>query len=151
MTQILFYEDIEPETQIIGETTTIAESEMLQFAQIWDLVPIHVDRELATRVMGGLTAPGLYLLAVKQRLIHKLDQKAAVIVSLGYDEVRFMQPVHAGDELTLVLDWLCKRPSRSRGDRGDRGIVRHRLSLVNSQGETVMTHLDTILVKRRTE
>ncbi len=75
-----------------------------------------------------------------------MEQIAAVIASLGYDEVRFHKPVRPGDELTLVVEWLEKRLSNSKKDRG---IVVHRLSLVNQHADVVMSHIDTILVRLR--
>jgi acyl dehydratase len=119
---------------------------MLEFARIWDPVPFHVDEAAGKAAFGSLTAPGIFALAFKQRLIHRVDVIPAVIASLGYDEVRFLKPVRPGDELTLVIDWVEKRPSKSRNDRG---VVVQRLSLVNQKDEVVMSHLDTILVRVR--
>lgn len=146
MTNILYFEDIEPGSQTIGPSVTVDEREMLMFAEIWDPVPIHVDKEIAMKLMGGLTAPGLYILALKQRLIHQIECSPAVIASFGYDEVRFIKPVRGGDILTLVIDWQSKRLSKSRSDRG---VVEHRLSLINQDSDLVMSHLDTMLVKVR--
>jgi acyl dehydratase len=85
-------------------------------------------------------------LALKQRLIHQLPERHAVIASFGYDEVRFHEPIRPGDTLTLVLEWLERRESTSKADRG---IVTVRLSLLNQKRATAMSHVDTILVRRR--
>jgi acyl dehydratase len=82
---------------------------------------------------------------VKQRLVHRLPPQA-VIASLGYDEVRFHAPLRPGDTVVLKQEWVSRRLSSSRPDRG---IVTIRFSLVNQAGVTVMSHLDTVLVKRR--
>ncbi len=118
--------------------------EMVDFAKRWDPLPIHVDSEVAAS-NGGLTAPGLFILAVKQRLIHQLPEHA-VIASFGYDEVRFHHPLRPGDEVHLRYEYVETRPSSSKPDRG---IVTVRLSLVRNDDEVVMSHLDTILVRRR--
>ncbi len=76
----------------------------------------------------------------------RLPERHAVIASSGYDEVRFHEPVRPGDRLTLVREWVGKRESNSKPDRG---VVTWRLSLVNQSGQTAMSHLDTILVRRR--
>jgi acyl dehydratase len=78
------------------------EDELVSFAATWDPMPMHLDRAFAA-AHGGLTAPGTYLLAVKLRLIHTLPLPRTVIASFGYDEVRFHQPVHAGEALTLEM------------------------------------------------
>jgi acyl dehydratase len=146
MPKVLFFEDIEVGRQDICGSVTVDGDEMLSFAKIWDPLPIHVDPVVANKVNGGLSAPGLYILGLKQRLLHSAQVQAAVIASFGYDEVRFLLPVRAGDQLTLVIDWTDKRLSNSRVDRG---IVTHRISLVDAGGKVVMTYLDTILVKCR--
>ena len=146
MPEILYFEDIEIGRRDICGTVLVDGDEMLAFARTWDPLPIHVDPVVAEKVNGGITAPGLYVLALKQRLLHQAPVAAAVIASLGYDEVRYRQPVRAGDRLTLTIDWTDKRLSRTRPDRG---VVEHRLSLIDPVGSEVMSHLDNILVKCR--
>ncbi len=69
-----------------------------------------------------------------------------MIAGLGYDELRFHAPVRPGDELQLRQEWLAKRESESKSDRG---IANSRVSLVNQDGVTVMSHLDSVLLRRR--
>ena len=142
----IFFDDIQPNTRIVGPSVVIDEEEMVDFARKWDPVPIHVDEEAGKAAFGSLTAPGVYVLAIKQRLLHEMERLPAVIASLGYDEVRFHKPVRPGDRLTLTVEWVEKRRSKSKPDRG---VVVHRLALVNQHNETVMSHLDTILVRVR--
>ncbi|NSY39356.1 MaoC/PaaZ C-terminal domain-containing protein [Leisingera sp. ANG59] len=146
MTALLYFDDIEIGRRDVCGSVTVDGDDMLAFAQKWDPLPIHVDMVVAQRATGGLTAPGLYVLALKQRLVHAAETKAAVIASMGYDEVRFHKPARAGDRLTLTIDWTDKRLSSSHPDRG---IVTHRLSLLDDSGDPVMSHFDTILVRRR--
>lgn len=125
-------------------TVVVDRDELVDFAERWDPLAIHVDGEVAAG-HGGVTAPGLFVLAVKQRLVHQLPEQA-VIASFGYDEVRFHHPLRPGDEVHLRYELVATRPSASKPDRG---IVTVRLSLVRSDGDVVMSHLDTILVRRR--
>ncbi len=141
---MLFYEDMTPGDSMTSPTVMVDGEEMVEFAKRWDPLPIHVD-ETAARASGGLTAPGLFMLALKQRLIHQLPEHA-VIASLGYDEVRFHAPVRPDDTLHVYYEWVDRRESTSKADRG---VVTVRLSLINQAGITVMSHVDTILVRRR--
>src|SRR5262245_1551238 len=135
-----------PAQRVVRPSSVVDKPEMIAFSIVCDPMPFHIDDEAGNAAFGGLTAPGIYVLALKQRLIHQLPEQHAVIASLGYDEVRFHEPVRPGDTLTLVLEWLNRRPSKSKGDRG---IVTARFSLINQDGTTVMSHLDTVLVRRR--
>ncbi len=141
----IYFEDV-----TVGDTLrvgpyVIAERELLEFAETWDPLPIHSDKAYAA-AHGGLTAPSVYLFAIKMRLVHKLPLRRTVIAAVGYDEVRFLRPAHPDDALSLELTWMEKRRSRTKPDRG---IVRGRYSLINAAGEVVMTHLDTILMRLR--
>ncbi len=146
MVSQLYFEDIETPSRTVGPSAVVDKDEMIAFARVWDPLPIHVDEEVGKAVFGSLTAPGLFILALKQRLLHQLQEFPAVIASLGYDEVRFHKPVRPGDTLTLIIDWSEKRLSKSRDDRG---VVVQRLSLINQDSEEVMSHIDTILVRLR--
>jgi acyl dehydratase len=141
----IFYEDIIPGAVLSAGPYVIPEQELLDFAATWDPLPIHVDKDYASQ-HGGITAPGIYLLAIKMRLVHRLPFRRTVIAGFGFDEVRFLRPVHPGDALTLELTWRDKRRSQSKPDRG---IVTGRYALTNAGGETVLSHLDTILMRLR--
>jgi acyl dehydratase len=141
----IFYEDVSPGATLRAGPYVIPEQELLEFAMAWDPLPIHVDKEFAAPY-GGITAPGLYLLAVKMRLVHRLRFRRTVIAGVGFDEVRFHRPAHPGDALTLELTWRDKRRSKSKPDRG---IVSGQYALINAAGETVLSHIDTILMRLR--
>lgn len=80
---MIFYEDMVPGGRLTVPAEPIDREEMVRFAKQWDPMPFHTD---------GSSAPGIYILAFKQRLIHRLP-KMAVLASFGYDEVRFHAPV----------------------------------------------------------
>jgi len=141
----IYFEDVIPGHVIHAGPYIIPEDEMMAFATTWDPMPMHIDRDFASK-HGGLTAPAIYLFAIKMRLVHMLPLRRTVIATVGYDEVRFHRPARLGDALTLELKWTDKRRSRSKPDRG---IVTGRYSLINAAGELVMTHLDTVLMQLR--
>src|SRR5881227_2708714 len=84
----IFFEDVIPGAVIHAGPYVIPEHELVSFAAAWDPLPIHVDKAFAAE-HGGVTAPGIYLLAVKMRLVHWLPVQRSVIATVGYDEVRF--------------------------------------------------------------
>ena len=57
----IFFDDIQPNSRIVGPSVVIDEEEMVDFARKWDPVPIHVDKEAGKAAFGSLTAPGVYL------------------------------------------------------------------------------------------
>ena len=144
--ELIFFDEIEVPSRLQGPSQTIDLQEMIDFAEVWDPLPIHLDEDFA-REYGGITASGPYLLAYRIRLIHRMEKQPAVIASFGYNEVRFKAPAHAGDEISLVLDFESKRLSSSKPDRG---IVSMRQTLINQDGQIVLTVLDNVLVRKGT-
>jgi acyl dehydratase len=143
---LIHFEEVVTGTTITGPYR-VPEDEMVAFARHWDPLPVHVDKKAAAASsFGGLIAPGTYLLAVIVSLIHALPRGFAVIASPGYDEVRFMNPVRPGDDLTLEAEVLDKRLSESKPDRG---VVRMRFTLRNQSGVAVVTMQNVMLVSRR--
>jgi len=141
----IYFEDVDVGATLGAGPYIISEQELVAFAERWDPLPAHVDKAYALE-HGGLTAPALYLFAIKMRLVYTLPLRRTVIAAIGYDEVRFHRPAHPGDALSLELQWTGKRRSRSKPDRG---IVSGRYSLRNQAGELVMSHLDTVLMRLR--
>ena len=133
---MIFYEDMVPGERLTVPGERVERSEMTRFAEEWDPMPFHVD---------GSTAPGIYMLAFKQRLLHRLP-KMAVLASFGYDELRFNKPARPGDTLSLAVEWISRRESASKPDTG---VVTLPLSLLDASGAVVLSHLDTVLVRRR--
>jgi acyl dehydratase len=147
MSESLFFDDIEPGDRFTGGSHLIDKAHMLAFAREWDPMPIHVDEAAGRAAFGSITASGLYVLAIKHLLLPTSPINAdAVIVSFGYDELRFLKPVRPGDTLTLAMECVEKRASRSRPETG---IVTVRIELANQHGEVVMSHLDTVLLRKR--
>jgi len=140
------------EDMTAGDRETIGayavdEAEMVAFARKWDPFPFHIDRASAEKsIHGGLIASGEYSMAIKQLLIHMKGVPPGVMASLGYDELRYLRPVRAGDRISLTLEVLEKRPSRSKPDRG---IVRVRTTLKNQDNTDLLTYIDNVLITKK--
>ena len=83
---------------------TVSESDVYLFAGITgDLDPNHVDKEfcrgtsLGHRVAHGALIVG-YMSAASSRILEDFDRP---MVSVGYDRIRFLKPVHFGDTITV--------------------------------------------------
>ncbi len=97
---------------------------------------MHPDPEAAeTPPFGGLIASGSPLVAPSVRLLVDHPHRAAAIPGLGWERVRFMEPVREGDTLTLTRECLEARRSRSGASRG---VIRNRIALTNQHGMRVL-------------
>ena len=141
------------EDYLVGDSIScgshhVKEEEIIGFAEEWDPLPFHIDREAAAASpFGGIVASGCHVLAIALRLINESDAAPAVLGAIGWDEVRFMEPVRPDDCLTLELECLEARPSTSNPNRG---MVRQLFTLKNQHDRIVFQFKDRILVARKT-
>lgn len=144
-----YFEDVVVGRWVESEATYgVTKEEIIAFCSDWDPLPFHIDEELARQSpMGKLFTSAIHVVAIGVRLGHgMLQEPTAIIAGLGWDEVRFMLPVCAGDELSLRATVDSKRESASKPDRG---IVTSKLVLVNQRGEDVASYKMSTLVQRR--
>jgi acyl dehydratase len=139
------WEDVEIGAIALSGPYTVNDDEIVSFAERYDPLPIHVDRAAAAASrFGGLIAAGGHVLAIRQRLMHHFGWRAAVIASIGYDEVRFLAPLRGGATCRVRIEWLDKKPS-SKPDRGLAVVLQTLLA----DDVAVLTVKDLVLMKRR--
>ncbi len=123
-------------------------AEIVAFASQFDPQPFHVDAAAAAAesMYGGLIASGWHTCALIMRTLVREEffSAASSLGSPGIDELRWLLPVRPGDELTLRATVLEVRASRSKPDRG---IVRSRLELTNSDGALVTSMVASNFVR----
>jgi acyl dehydratase len=115
-----YFEDFaEGQTFDLG-TTTVDEAEMIAFARRFDPQPFHTDPAAArTSPFGELIASGWFTGSLFMRLYYDgLLKDAASHGSPGAEELSWLAPVRAGDELRGRITVLSVRPSAKRADRG---------------------------------
>lgn len=129
-------------------TETVDESEMLDFAHKYDPQGIHTERELAeSGPFGGLIASGWLTGSKLMRLLaDNFLSDLSSMASPGLEQLRWVRPVYAGDELTLDVEVVDSRRSNSKPDRG---VVVTSCVLKNQHDEPVLTLTATNMVRAR--
>ena len=137
----------------VGEKFVTAEAEVteamiLSFARDYDPQPFHLDPAAAREsIYGSLIASGFQTLALGFRLVWETGVYAGSSMgSPGFDELRWLKPVRAGDRLHVEAEVIGITPSRSKPDRG---ILSVAYSVRNQGGEEVLTFRSMHLLKRR--
>ncbi len=134
-----------------GSHTFTAEA-IKRFAGAYDPQPFHLDEAAAAAgLFGALTASGWHTTAVMMKLMAAAEETcgtdcASLGHSPGFDDLRWLRPVFAGDTLTYRATVTGKRESRSRPGWG---VVSRRLEAHNGAGQTVMDLTGHDLVERR--
>ena len=141
------FEDLQLGDVIESQSVTVTESQIMDFAWIWDPQPFHVSKPGAEASMfGGLIASGFHTVALSFRLIWQAEPiQATNVGGLGLDNVRWPRPVRPGDTLRATAEVLELRPSSSKPF----GTVRLKYTTVNQDDAVVMTAEMLHLVAKR--
>lgn len=117
---------------------TLSESQILDFALVYDPQPFHIDVVAAAESpFGGLIASGFQTLALSFRTFYQANIiNACSLGSPGFDELRWTAPVRPGDTLSVEATVREMRPSKSKPNRG---TLLMDYATKNQHGETVMT------------
>jgi acyl dehydratase len=128
---------------------TFTAEEIKRFAGAYDPQAFHLDEaEAARSQFGKLAASGWHTTAVMMKLrvayLAREAEKAAARgepvlrfgPSPGFDNLKWIRPVHAGDTLTFTDEVTAKRKSQSRPGWG---IVTMATKAVNQRGETAFS------------
>ena len=126
----------------------VTREDVLAFAGEFDPQPMHLDEEAASRSMlKGLSGSGWHLCSIMMRMLYDgFIARTASLGSPGVNEVRWLAPLRPGDDLTLDVDVIEARASRSRPETG---IVTFRSTARNAAGEALCEMTSPIIVGRR--
>src|ERR1700761_355232 len=126
----------------------VTREEILAFAAEFDPQPMHLDDEAAKHTMlQGLAGSGWHLCSLMMRMMFDgFIGRTASLGSPGVNELRWLAPLRPGDDLTLEMDVIEARVSKSRPETGIvtfKGIVR------NAGGQVLCEMVSPIIVSRR--
>jgi acyl dehydratase len=126
----------------------VTREEMLAFAAEFDPQPMHLDEGAASRSMlEGLSGSGWHLCSIMMRMmVDGFIGRSASLGSPGVNEVRWLAPLRPGDDLTLEVDVVEARLSRSRPATG---IVTFKALVRNAAGQALCEMVSPIMVARR--
>ncbi len=147
-TQDVYFEDVVIGAELRSESHVVSAADIGRFCDLThDHHPLHTDADYAqSRGFPGVIAHGLFGLSLMEGLKTALKiYENSSIASLGWDQVRFLRPVVAGDAVHVVFRFTDKRLS----SHGGRGVVTETLQLVNQRAEPVIEAVHVALVACR--
>ncbi|POF29808.1 MaoC family dehydratase [Roseibium marinum] len=154
-----FFEEIAVgETLDLGEYTFTAD-EIVRFARKFDPQPFHLSEEAAAEThFGHLCASGWHTASIFMKLFVATHQAlhrkaleegrtpARLGPSPGFEELRWVKPVFAGDTLRYSRVVTGKTESRSRPEWG---LIHSDMLAHNQDGTLVFAFKGIVFVERR--
>jgi 3-hydroxybutyryl-CoA dehydratase len=132
----------DPMADLVGRVVevgkTVTQRDVLAFATLTgDFHPNHVNPEYARKIgLGRNIAHGALLIGYASAASTVIGEESPVpVVSLGYDQVRFIKPVFVGDQLVIRYEVTAFDPVKRRTSA--------KIEFTNQDGQlvAVATHL----------
>jgi acyl dehydratase len=133
--------------------------EIKRFASVYDPQRFHMDEEEAAKsLLGGLCASGWHTTAVMMKLMVRYFTKEAEAAiargenaptlgpSPGFDNLKWLKPVYAGDEIRYSGRIVDKRETQSRPGWG---IISMEVNGLNQKDEAVFAYTGHVFVAMR--
>lgn len=129
-----------------GEIAVTKES-VIAFARQFDPQIFHLDAEAAKDTFfAGLAASGWHTAAMTMRLIVESGLRLAGGIIGAGGSLTWPRPTRPGDVLSIRIEVLELRPSRSKPERG---TLKARVTTRNQHGEELQIMTCDLLVWRR--
>ena len=139
----MYFEDIEVNTEIDIAPAVIEKDKMLDFARLYDNIPLHTDEEYAkTTPFGRLIAPGVMSFMAVWAKYLEVDLFGEELLAGKSTKIEWLNPVFADDVLTgkAVVTKKEKRNTRN-------GLVEITIEAFNQNGKLVLTDVTAAIVK----
>ncbi len=141
----MYLNDMKIGMKIDIPSAKVDRQQMLDFARLYDNIPLHTDEEYAKKTrFGGLIAPGVMSFMVVWAKFLENDIMGEELVAGKSTKIEWFRPVFADDELKgeAEITAITKRNEYN-------GIVEITIRVFNQNKELVLTDITEAIVKYR--
>jgi len=141
----MFFDDIHIGMTLEIAPAVIEKEKMLDFARLYDPIPLHTDEEYAKGThFGQLIAPGVMSFMSVWAKYLEVDLCGEELLAGKSTKIEWIKPVFANDVLsgTATITKTEKRNARN-------GLVEVSIVARNQRGEVVLTDVTEAIVKCR--
>ena len=142
----MYFEEIKLGTTLELAPAVIEKEKMMDFARIYDHIPLHTDEEYAkTTPFGALIAPGVMTFMSVWAKYLEVDLFKTELIAGKSTKIEWHKPVYADDTLygKAVITNLTRRNSKN-------GIVEITIEAYNQHNVLVLTNVTEAIVKCKT-
>lgn len=141
----MYFDDIEMGMTLDIAPVVIEKEKMMEFARLYDPIPLHTDEEYAkTTHFGQLIAPGVMSFMSVWAKYLEADFFGEQLLAGKATKIEWLKPVYANDVLTGKATISRKEKRNARN-----GIAEVSITVWNQHGEVVLTDVTEAVVKCR--
>ena len=141
----MYFDDLKLGMTVEIPRAVIEKQKMIDFALIYDNIPLHTDEEYASKTpFGKLIAPGVMSFMSVWAKYLEVDFFGEELLAGKSTKIEWIKPVFADDVLssTATVTKLQKRNIKN-------GLVEISIEAYNQNGELVLTDVTEVIVKCR--
>lgn len=140
----MYFNELKVGMSVETPPAVIEKEKMMDFARLYDNIPLHTDEEYAkTTPFGALIAPGVMtFMSVWVKFLEVGFFKGDEFLAGKSTKIEWLKPVYAGDVLTgkATITALTQRNAKN-------GIVEVTVETYNQKGDLVLTDVTEAIVK----
>lgn len=141
----MYFEDIKLGRSVNIPPIVIEKQKMIDFARLYDNIPLHTDEEYAKKTpFGGLIAPGVMSFMSVWSKYLEVDLFGEELIVGKSTRIEWLKPVYAEDVLTgkATVTALVERNAKN-------GLVELTIHAYNQHSELILTSVTESVVKRK--
>jgi len=142
----MYLDDLHAGLEVEMPAVTISKERMLEFARLYDPIPLHLDEEYAKNTkFGGLIAPGVMTFMSVWAEFVKLNLFGTELIAGKSTKIEWFKPVYADDVLRgkARVSAIVRRNAYN-------GIAEVTVDVYNQRDELVLSDVTESVVKYRT-
>ena len=141
----MYFDDLKTGMSVDLAPAIIEKERMLDFARLYDNIPLHTDEEYAkTTPFGKLIAPGVMSFMSVWAKYLEVDFFGQELLAGKSTKIEWHKPVFADDVLRGQAEITNLTPRNAKN-----GIVEVTIKAYNQNGVLVLTDVTEAVVKRR--
>ena len=141
----MYFDDVKIGMTVDIPPAVIEKEKMMDFARLYDNIPLHTDEEYAKKSpFGGLIAPGVMSFMSVWAKYLEVDFFGEELLAGKSTKIEWLKPVFADDILTgkATVTNLEKRNTKN-------GLAEITIEAYNQNGDLVLTDITEAIVKCR--
>ena len=139
----MYFNELKVGMSVEISAATIEKEKMVDFAKLYDNIPLHTDEEYAkTTPFGRLIAPGVMSFMSVWAKYLEVDFFGAELLAGKSTKIEWHKPVFADDVLTGKATITALTPRNAKN-----GIVEITIEAFNQNGEKVLIDVTEAVVK----
>lgn len=141
----MYFDDVKIGMTVDIPPAVIEKEKMMDFARLYDNIPLHTDEEYAKKSpFGGLIAPGVMSFMSVWAKYLEVDLFGDDLLAGKSTKIEWLKPVYADDILSGKAVVTSKTLRNEKN-----GIVELTIHAYNQHGDLVLTNITEAIVKCR--